>query len=156
MKRTPVLLLALITAHPVAAQTHCAAGEKIVFACPVGAKQVSVCAAADGAMRYRFGPAGKLELTLPAEGDGRAVTGSGTWMLSGGGGAWLAFHKPPYRYVVYTAIGRGWGEKAGVAVEKDGRLLTNIPCRTTPVSEIGPDFFAKAGIAEDSSPFDLP
>ena len=69
---------------------------------------------------------------------------------------WLAFHRSPYRYIVYSAIGRGWHEKAGLAVEKDGRLLTDLRCRGTPISELGPDFFSSAGIPEDETPFDLP
>ena len=47
-------------------------------------------------------------------------------MFAGGGGAWVAFHRPPYRYIVYSAIGEGWHEKAGLAVEKNGRMLTNL------------------------------
>lgn len=155
----PLALACVLTAaaHPLAARTLCGAGEKTIFACSAGAKIVSVCAmAGDGALRYRFGPAGKPEIAYPAAGSGREVARSGLWAFSGGGGAWLAFHNPPFRYVVYTAIGRGWGEKAGVAVERDGRPLTNLPCRGRPVSELGPDFFASAGIAEDTTPFDLP
>ena len=154
--------LAMAGAPPgTAAPSHCAAGERVVFSCAVGAKTVSVCAAGDlsstgGTLRYRFGPMGQPEITYPPEGAWRDVTRAGRWIFSGGGGAWLAFNRPPFRYVVYTAIGRGWGEKAGVAVEKEGRLLTNIPCRGTPVSELGPDFFTSAGIADDTAPFDVP
>ena len=86
----------------------------------------------------------------------RDVTRAGLWTFSGGGGAWLAFHREAYRYIVYTAVGRGWGEKTGVAVERDGKLLTNLRCRGSAVSELGPDFFSGAGIQDDQTPFDLP
>jgi hypothetical protein len=35
-------------------------------------------------------------------------------------------------------------------------MLTNLPCKGTHTSEIGPDFFGTAGIPEDTTPFDLP
>jgi hypothetical protein len=43
---------------------------------------------------------------------------AGRWVFAGGAGAWLAFR----------------------------RLLTNLRCRGTPVSELGPDLFDSAGI----------
>ena len=78
------------------------------------------------------------------------------WTFSGGGGAWLAFHRDAFRYIVYTAIGRGWGEKSGIAVEQNGKLLTNLPCHGEPSSELGPDFFSGASIPDDATPFELP
>ncbi len=111
---------------------------------------------ATGSLSYRFGPPGRPEMTWPPAGSWRAETRSGEWTFSGGGGAWLAFHREAFRYIVYTAIGRGWGEKSGIAVERNGKPLTNLPCRNEPVSELGPDFFGKAGIADDPTPFDLP
>ena len=84
------------------------------------------------------------------------MTRSGTWSFSGGGGAWLRFTYGPTSYIVYTAIGRGWGSKAGVAVLQNGKLLANLPCHGASDSEIGPDFFSRAGIADDDQAFDLP
>ena len=84
------------------------------------------------------------------------MTRSGTWSFSGGGGAWLRFTRGPTSYIAYTAIGRGWGSKAGVAVLQNGKLLANLPCHGAPDSEIGPDFFSRAGIADDDQTFDLP
>ena len=106
--------LAMAGAPPgTAAPSHCAVGERVVFSCAVGAKTVSVCAAGDlsstgGTLRYRFGLMGQPEITYPPEGAWRDVTRAGRWIFSGGGGAWLAFNRAPFRYVVYTAIGRGW------------------------------------------------
>jgi hypothetical protein len=144
-----------------AAPSHCSATERVIFSCSTGAKLVSVCAAGElsagaGSLSYRFGPAGQPEMTYPPPGSWHDATRSGTWAFSGGGGAWLAFHREAFRYIVYTAVGRGWGEKSGIAVEQNGKLLTNLPCRGEPVSELGPDFFSRAGIPDDPAPFDLP
>ena len=144
-----------------ATATHCTANERIIFSCTAGNKVVSVCASGDlgqhsGSLSYRFGPPGRPEISYPPPGESWNVVKAGRWVFAGGGGAWLAFHRPPFRYIVYSAIGRGWHERAGLAVEKGGRVLTNLRCRGTPVSELGPDFFSSAGIADDETPFDLP
>lgn len=139
----------------------CTEGETAVFTCASGAKLISVCASRDlssraGTLAYRFGPPGKPEMSWPPPDRWRRAVGSGTWAFSGGGGAWLAFHREAYRYVVYTAIGQGWGSKAGVAVEKGGKVIANLACQGKPVSDLGPDFFHRAGIADDPADFDLP
>lgn len=157
----PLLTAAVIACPAAAGSTHCSPSEQTVFSCAIGAKIVSLCASADlssaaGAIQYRFGPVDRPEIAYPPAGSWRDLVRSGRWIFAGGGGAWLAFHKPPFRYIVYTAIGRGWGQKAGIAVEENGRRLTNLPCTGTPVSELGPDFFARAGIPDDATPFDLP
>jgi hypothetical protein len=58
--------------------------------------------------------------------------------------------------VVYTAIGKGWGEKDGVAIEKNGKRLSHVSCKDEPVSKLGVDFYRKAGLKEDKGDFDLP
>ena len=68
----------------------------------------------------------------------------------------MRFKRDTFAYVVYTAIGRGWGEKAGVAVEKDNKLQANLVCNKPVQSELGPDFFDQAGLAEDQAGFELP
>ena len=77
-------------------------------------------------------------------------------MYAGGGGAYLRFSNGQVSYVVYTAIGRGFGTADGVAVEKAGKLVANVKCVGTSTSEMGPDFFNKAGLPEDDEEFDLP
>lgn len=140
----------------------CSAGEVTLFGCGLGQKRVAVCGSPDisaerGRLQYRFGRPGSLELVYPpADADWRAVTRGGVLAFSGGGGAYLAFTNGPYRYVVYTAIGRGWGTKAGVVVEKGGRRVASLPCKDQEVSELGPDLFARAGVVEDAEMFDLP
>ena len=65
---------------------------------------------------------------------------SGTLMCSGGGGAYLEFFNNAFEYMIYTGIGRGWGKK-GLDLLKAGKQVSNLPCLTDPVSELGPGFF---------------
>ena len=147
--------------------SHCQADETVIFSCPAdGKKLISVCASKEyspnaGHLQYRYGPAGAPELTLPAKAAPAASARSGLWSFSGGGGAYVQFQDGGTSYYVYTAIGK-WGkkgettEKAGVAVEKDGKVVANILCRGKETSELGPDFFEKAGLPEVENEFDLP
>ncbi len=144
-----------------AASSQCTNSESVLFTCRSGNNVVSVCASqlsADaGMVQYRFGPEGAPNIRFPpAAEDWRARTRAGMLTYAGGGGAYVAFTNAPYRYVVYTAIGRGWGEKAGVAVEKNGKLVSNRSCKQEPVSELGPDVFRNAGFPADPGGFDLP
>jgi hypothetical protein len=132
-----------------------------------GQKLLSVCASKEygpdsGYLQYRSGPAGKAETVAPVEKivPSKAAK-SGLWMFSGGGGAYLRFEEGGISYHVYTAIGR-WGnngetvERAGALAEKDGKVLSDIRCQGAAVSELGPEFFEKAGLAEVETEFDLP
>ena len=148
--------------------SHCGADETIVFTCPVaGQKLLSICSSREygperGFMEYRYGPAGKPEMVLPTEKTAPAKAArSGSWMFSGGGGAYVEFLNGTTGYYVYTAIGK-WGEagavleKAGVAVQKDGKVLVNIRCVGPETSELGPSFFEELGLAEVEDEFELP
>jgi len=159
----PAALAGLILAAPAcAADSHCSAGEATVFNCSAGKKIVSLCASHDldktaGYLQYRFGPKGAPEIQAPAaKTHPAAAVKSGTLMFSGGGGAYLRIANAGYEYVVYSATGRGWGSKEGVAVEKGGRLVANVKCKGAVQSELGPDFFEKTGLAADDKTFDLP
>lgn len=152
------------TASPAAAAgpAACAPAERTVFACRAGARRIAVCAsqplgATGGQLQYRFGPPASAELVFPAAGDDwRAVTQGAAFALAGGGGAYLGFTRGDYRYVVYTAIGRGWGERAGVVVERGGRRIGHVRCTEAPVSAIGPALFDEAGVPPGPDDFDLP
>jgi hypothetical protein len=144
-----------------AASSQCTNTESVLFTCRSGKNVISVCASQlstdAGLVQYRFGPEGAPDIRLPlAAQDWRTWTRAGMLTYAGGGGAYVAFTNAPYRYVVYTAIGRGWGEKSGVAVEKNGKLASNFPCMQEPVSELGPDLFSKGGFPSDPDGFDLP
>lgn len=150
--------------------SFCTPMEEAVFACRVGAKLVSVCASKDAArsrgyVQYRFGKPDSrdpLELAVPEDRPHppRAATGA-TLTFSGGGGAWMRFRRADHAYVVYTGIGR-WGprgetqERAGLVVERNGRAIRSLRCSGRETSQLGPDWFARAGIDAHGEDFELP
>jgi hypothetical protein len=153
----------LLTCPVLAADTLCSKDEQTVFACTLGKNIVSVCASDDlspthGYVQYRFGPKNSPALSLPASTQisSRASIQARTLMFAGGGGEYMRFLNGRYQYIVYTAIGKGWGTKDGVAVEKDGKSLAHLICQDVPVSKLGQDFFTQAGLAEDQAEFVLP
>jgi hypothetical protein len=165
MKTFTIIIILLFVSRSLPANpisSHCAETEFTVFNCQAGAKIASVCASptlskGTGYLQYRFGPIKSPELIYPENKiapDNTIL--ANTLTFSGGGGAYLRFQRGRYGYVVYTAIGRGWGEKAGIAVEKDQRLIANLSCGSPVISELGPDFFDRAGLAADDAGFDLP
>ncbi len=146
----------------------CASDETVLFNCPVSKKKLlSICASKNygpdtGYMQYRYGPQGKPELVLPAKKTAPARSAkSGTWMFSGGGGAYVRFDNGKTSYYVYTAIGK-WGEngaplsKAGVAVLKNGVQKANILCKAPETSELGPVLFDQMGLPADEEMLELP
>jgi len=96
-------------------------------------------------------------------------------MFSGGGGTYLRFNKGAYTYTVFSAVGK-WGKSCftpreeaqtclrsieGVAVERDGKEVANIPCREGAdyvPGEFGPQFWDKIGLGEGApqQEFDIP
>ncbi|WP_395697317.1 hypothetical protein [Methylocella sp.] len=136
--------------------THCREGESTFFSCQLRAAVLSICGGADGAIQYRFGPLGAAKLVLPSKPADQGVVSSGLLTFSGGGGAYVAFANSPFRYVVYTAIVRGEGDRAGVVIERSGRRIGALTCSAAPKSELGPELFARLGLARDASGFDLP
>lgn len=164
MKIKSILALTLLgMSQPViSANSHCNQREVIIFNCNIDKKVISICAspnlsAKTGYLQYHFGSIHSPELVFPSKkfAPHDQVTG-GTLTFSGGGGAYLRFIRNRHSYVVYTAIGRGWGEKAGVTVQKDGHRKANLICRNQPISELGPDFFERAAIKQDPIGFELP
>ena len=156
------LLFLLQSCVAAAGSGRCSAEQQVLFSCSTGRKTVSVCGSSDlsvgsAVVQYRFGRTAAAELVYPAaDADWRQVTRGGRLIFSGGGGAYLVFANAPYRYIVYSAIGRRWGSKSGVVVEKSGKRVESLPCKGGTRSELGPDLFTKAGIAEDSDSFELP
>jgi len=150
-----------LLAAPVAgaASSLCHDDEKIVFACALGAKVVSLCEApaATGvaaALQYRIGRAGGTpEMRYPAPADDAPAFRAGSTALAGGGGAWVEFERGRYRYVVFSFWLRGKGEVAGVAVEVGGTRRATLRCRGAARSELGPDYFTAAGLAPSNGEF---
>ena len=156
-------LTSLVSLSANATESHCSELEQTVFSCSVGKKIVSVCASKDisptgGYLQYRFGKKDAPELIFPAttEPSQRSDIQARTLMFSGGGGSYLRFIKGRNNYIVYTAIGKGWGTKDGVSVEQDNKLVANLKCQDVPVSIVGDDFFSRAGLATDQNEFELP
>lgn len=164
LTETVPLVVRLETAAAASSGGFCGAGESVVFQCAAGkGKAVSVCAAADDRTQYRFGRPGTApELSLPATpvAAARAARG-GSESYSGGGAAWLRFRSGDHAYVVYTGIGN-WGprgekvEKQGLVVEKDGARIAHLPCSGPVRSELGPDWFERAGVERGGEEFEIP
>ncbi|MCX7361121.1 MAG: hypothetical protein NTV97_04460 [Alphaproteobacteria bacterium] len=149
--------------------SFCTALETVVFSCRTGTKLVSVCASPEagpawGYVQYRIGKPDStepLELTLPSARvpPPRAATAD-TVGFSGGGGAWMRFRSGQVAYVVHTGIGK-WGprgeiqEKAGVVVERAGKPIATLKCNAKPQSQLGPDWFKKAGLKSNNEDFDF-
>jgi hypothetical protein len=132
----------------------CATNETFLYSCPSGKKIISICAtnlsADGGSVQYRFGSKEAPEIRVPAKAEEwRKSTIARHLDFAGGGGAYVAFLNPPYRYVVYSALVRGEGMKDGVAVEKDGKRIGHFSCTQTPVTEIGPDLLRENKFPED-------
>lgn len=155
-------IAAVLSTVASAAAVDCTPPERTLFSCSTGTKKVSVCssegtAGAPSLLQYRFGRPAAVELSYPPAGaDWREVVSGGTLTFSGGGGAFLAFAKEPYRYVVYSAVGRGWGSRAGVVVEREGKQIAHLPCLGNAISELGPDLFSTADIKVVDDGFVLP
>ncbi|WP_295623965.1 hypothetical protein [uncultured Nitrosomonas sp.] len=148
-----------------AAESHCQEQEQVIFSCSLGEKTVSVCASNDfsansGYLQYRFGPLDMLELSFPTVNDASAPATqfiqARSLMFAGGGGGYLRFINGWYHYIVYTAIGKGWGTKDGVAVQRKHQLIANLECQDVPVSEISTEFFTRAGLSIDRNEFEIP
>ncbi len=158
-------LITLLCALSVSAAppTLCSIAEINVFSCGAGKKVISVCASKDvaadrGYLQYRFGATQKVELTVPATKSVPPAKSAiaGNLSFSGGGGAYLRFPAGDYEYIVYTAIGKGWGEKDGVAIEQKRKRRGHVSCTDEPVSKMGVEFFTRAGLSEDKDEFELP
>ena len=157
-------LLGLIAAPVWAGESHCQADEQIIFSCSFEKKMVSVCASNDfsansGYLQYRFGLKGAPELVFPdltKAAPAALYVQARTLMFTGGGGGYLRFINGLHHYIVYSAIGKGWGAKDGVAVEKNGQLVANLECRDVPVSKLSEEFFSHANLPADRDEFQIP
>ncbi len=156
------LCVAMMSTAVLAADSHCTAAEETVFSCDLGKKVVSVCASKplttdSGYLQYRYGMLGKPELLFPQTSvSPKKVIQARTLMFAGGGGAYLRFNSGSTSYIVYSAIGQGWGTKDGVAVEQNGKTKTHWECKNIPTANMGEYLFTRAGLSEDTQEFELP
>lgn len=108
-------------------QAPCAPGERVVMTCGVKKKVLALCTGpATGApewLQYRFGPAGKPELTFPKERDGSlARFRLFKRPLPSGTSTELSFVHAGVAYEVYTQDGKDPG--GGVNVRgADGKVI---------------------------------
>lgn len=139
--------------------SFCTSGEKVIFACRIGAKLVSVCASTDasrsqGYVQYRFGSPknSNLEMMVPERTD-RSVklTTAASESFSSGGGSWMRFRNGAVSYVVYDGVGK-WGQRGeivetrGVVVERNGKTAINLRCTGKPINNMGPELFGSFGL----------
>lgn len=125
---------ALIPAAPTTGGKPCAPGETLVYACALKAtRTVSVCAG-DGALIYRFGPAGAPDLILVGRTEGMVHVGT---IVGGGGGSQTAirFSGRGHDYTVWSAtygeLTEIAGQKAsGVVVEKGDEVVSQLSCKS--------------------------
>lgn len=123
------------SAPPFAKGTLCRPAERVVYACSLGRKVVSVCAA-PGLITYRFGRPGRPELEIPAT-PASGVLHVGT-VVGGGGGSQqsLRFSHAGVEYIVFSAVagsltdvpGKRW---SGVYVARGERQLAALACPST-------------------------
>jgi hypothetical protein len=166
MKKYALMLLlssVMISMPAYSSKSLCSKNEQIVFSCSLGKKTLSVCASSNisptsGYLQYRLGKKNKAEIAFPDSSKiaDRKLIQARTLMFAGGGGAYLRFINGSFNYVVFTAIGRGWGTKDGVSVLKNGKPIANLMCQDVPVSLMGDDFFTRAGLGTDDTEFVLP
>lgn len=141
--------------------TLCVAKEKIVFSCSAGKKIISVCSSENlssdtGYVQYRYGTKTMTELTFPEQKNHpKDFAKGGNLTFSGGGGSYMRLNNGTYSYIVYSGIGKNW-EKDGLVVEKGGETLSNIPCKSSVVSNIGVGFYEKNAVPEDEAGFEIP
>jgi hypothetical protein len=125
-----------VLAAPPRAQSLCAAGEPVVFACHVGSKMVSLCRPPGdrGMLSYRFGKPEALELSYPEPGhQASAAFTVKSLPLVGGGETTVAFRRGAYTYTVYSRVGRGADGATpefedGVIVSRRGKVLSRMRC----------------------------
>ena len=129
------------------AATLCTKGESSAFTCQTKNKKIiSVCIGAENIVEYRYGKPGASEISVEA-------VAFGNNMYSGGALSYARAPNGAVEYIVYTGSGKGW-ISAGVAVEKQGRQISVVPCATHAEDR---DFYdLKEMLLPDTIGFELP
>ena len=165
MAKISFILVALaFSLHAYAGSSLCATDEQAVFSCSIKEKIVSVCASSEfspteGYMQYRYGHPNKLELTFPEKTvSPNAFTNYIGLAYSGASEAHLRFMRGNYGYIVYSGSDE-LGEYSGLAVERNGKIVSNRLCSRTPapITTIEKTEFFKMGLprAESESDYNL-
>jgi hypothetical protein len=143
MTRRPILALAAlglaVAAFGPAQAADCRKGERVIFACALKGKVVSVCAK-PGQATYRFGRPGSPEMEI-ASGDGHAFQ-SGVIGGGGGGQTSLRFTNKGFSYIVssgeqgslHDSPGKRWSV---LTILEGDRIIASRTCKlTSPWSRI--------------------
>jgi hypothetical protein len=103
---------------PSAAGSHCRAGERVVYACRMGRKLVSVCLGANS-IHYRFGPRGALELDIASTAGWDNIHVGGNRSQGGLNQDHIRFSNLDTHYVVHAGA-------TGSLNERPGRRMSGI------------------------------
>lgn len=157
-----VCVFSLSTAFAKTSPSLCAPEEKVVFTCQTTkAKVVSLCGVGAtkseaGYLQYRIGAVGKLpEMVHPAlKLPSKEGFQYGTLMYAAGGGTFVQFAKGNYKYVTYSASGKGW-DKSGVSVTQAGKPIAEVLCKKDE-GDLDRDFVEKQGVPRTNDDFEVP
>jgi hypothetical protein len=138
------------------AETHCSPDEKVMFSCSTGNMIfASVCASNDlsktsGYIQYRFGRIGSPELVVPETTSihPSKVTSGNIIKYSGNSGTFLRFTNREYGYVIYRGKDKDV-PKEGIALESNGKIITNLWCLEKAVNEIDIKKLMETGIVPE-------
>lgn len=152
----------LITAFAKPPPSLCTPDEKVVFTCQTTkAKLVSLCGMGivegeAGYLQYRIGAAGKPpEMVHPtARLQPKEGFQYGTLLYASAGGAFVQFTKGSFKYVTYSASGKGW-DKAGVSVTQAGKPIAEVFCKKGD-GDIDLGFVEREGVPRTKDEFELP
>jgi len=137
--------------------SHCRTEERIIFTCSIDRKTVSVCSSNNlkdnaGYVQYRYGILGKVELTLPKEGNTTSSTiGYKHDMGASYYAYYLRFTNENYKYYVYAGSRRGDDdpktgastriETSGMVVMKGDKVIQAHKCSGTLDYNVGEHFW---------------
>lgn len=121
--------------------TLCRNGEIVMFACASQGKRIAVCASSSGGsafglLRYRFGSDQNLELEFPQQPKLLRDYANGNHLGDGARGSltYLRLINGDVSYAVFSEVVNptyqqsGSGERSGVIVEKNGKMLAKRMC----------------------------
>jgi hypothetical protein len=138
----------------------CAAGEKIVFSCPLvgGKKTVSMCAAGDmshgeGRFSYAFGTLPRPEFKYPGADRDGSFTRTHLVYAGASGGMAYSFTNEGYKYILYSISGTGL-EDGGVLVQRpgDSHAAKDMKCQSGKITGLDDDAVIDATLKLKSDP----
>lgn len=134
------LLPGVARAAPV---TQCHADETPYFSCVTGAKIVSLCGAGQASaisrLTYRYGKPGQVELEFTATAGGPHFMATLEPDSPRAEVREVWFDRGDIRYLMHTCLGGDCPYRAGLAVLRGQRLLSNARCQRDPAAL---DYFA--------------